>query len=137
MKWLKTAYPDGPLEDAIGEEEDIERVTARWSGYPERIVDEVSIFCDSSGHEIQISKIRVGSSKASVPEAEALLSIFEGEDLLYAKKSTHKNHEELAFMLNFLGLFSIMYCFEENYFDELRRLEKRVIAVEKYYASLT
>lgn len=135
MKWLKSAYPDGPLEDAIPGEEHIERVTACWRGYPKRIADSVSIFCDSSGHEIRVS-FTLRSSNASVPEAEALLIILEGKDLLYAKKSTHEDHEELAFMLKFLELLSIMCCFEEKYFEELRRLEKRVIAVEKYYASL-
>jgi len=135
LEWLKSAYPDGPLEDAIEEEEDIDRVTTHWWGYPKRTADEVSIFSDSSGHEIRIS-FWVRSSKASVPEAEALLIIFEGNDLLYAKKSTHEDHKELGFMLNFLGLFCMMYCFEENYFMDLHCLEKRVIAEEKFYASL-
>lgn len=135
MKWLKSVYLDGPLEDAIPGEEYIERVTASWHGYPKKIADSVSIFCDSSGHEIRIS-FTLRSSNASAREAEALLIILEGKDLLYAKKATHEDHVELAFMLEFLSLFSIMCCFEELYSKELCRLEKRVVAVEKYYASL-
>jgi hypothetical protein len=133
LKWLWSAYPDAPLEDAIEEEECIERVTACWVGYPKRCMDSVSIF--SSGHEIRIS-FTLGSTRARVPVAKALLLIFEREELLYAQRATHEDHEELAFMLNFLELFSIMYCREENYFDQLCRLEESVIAVEKKYARL-
>lgn len=94
----------------------------------------ISIFRDSSGHELQIS-FTVRSSEGSVPEAEALLSIiYEGEkgkEWLYNGRSTHEDHKELAFMLKFLSLFTEMWCREENYFDELHRLEKRVKALEK------
>lgn len=135
MKWLKSVYPDGPLEYAIPDEESIERVTACWWGFPKRTADSVSIFCDSTRREIEIT-FKLPSSNGSVPKAEALLTILQGGELLYAKKSTQTDHEELAYMLKFLGLFCIMCCFEENYFDELRRLEKRVTDVKKYYASL-
>lgn len=124
MKWLRSAFPDALLEYVIEEVEHIERVTATWWGCPKRTADSVSIFCDSSGHEIRIS-FSVRSSNARVPDAVAVLMVFEGKRQLYEKKSTHKDHEELGFMLNFLGLFSLMYCFEENYFKDLRRLEKQ------------
>lgn len=135
LKWLMSSYPDSPFEDVIQGKEYIERVTAHWHGYPKRTADEVSIFCDSSGHEIRISFWH-RSSKATVPEAEARLIILEGKDWLYAKKLTHEDHEELAFMLKFLGLFALMHHFEESYFSELHLLEKRIIALEKSYASL-
>jgi hypothetical protein len=99
----------------------------------------ISIFCDSSGHELQIS-FTLRSSNGSVPEAEALLSIIyegkEGKELLYARKLTHEDHQELAFMLKFLDLFTDMWCLEERYFKECCLLEKRAIAVDKYYGSL-
>jgi hypothetical protein len=133
LKWLKSAYPDGLLEDAIPGEEYIERVC--W-GYFRMFPASISIFCDSSGHELQIS-FTLRSSNGSVPEAEALLSIiYEGKELLYARKSSHEDHEELAFMLKFLSLFTDMWCCEERYFKERCLLEKRAIAVDKYYASL-
>lgn len=75
-----------------------------------------------------------------MPEAEALLSIIhegeEGKELLYARRSTHEDHKELAYMLKFLSLFTDMWGCEERYFDERCRLSERAIAVDKYYASL-
>lgn len=136
MKWLRTVFYDDLIEEKFPREQSIERVC--W-GYSRKFRDSISIFCDSSGIELQVS-FTLDSSQGRVPKAVALLSIIyrgeEGNRLLFAKESDQTDHEELAFMLKYLSLFTKMWCGVENYFDQLHRLEKRVIALEKYYESL-
>ena len=136
LKWLNSVIPDSSLQDVFPEEECIEKVCrGRCRVYP----NSFSIFCDSSGYELQVS-YTMRTSKAGVQEAKALLSIMykgeEGEEVLYARRVTHEDHEELAFMLKFLDLFTDMWFYEEHYLGELYSYEKRVIAAEKSYASL-
>jgi hypothetical protein len=50
----------------------------------------------------------------------------EGKELLYAKKATELDHEDLPFMLRFLNLYSIMWWHEEKYFKELAFLKRQI-----------
>jgi hypothetical protein len=109
-------------------------------GYPRgsRFQYHVYIFC-TSGYELEFSW-DLPNLKGVLPEADAMLCISyngkEGKKVLSDERATHENHEELAFMLKFLLLFAEMWCHDERYFEELCKLEKRIISVEKKYASL-
>lgn len=129
LKWLKSAYPDSPQDKLILREEDVERVTVTFKSVTLRIAESISIFC-ASEIEIRIS-FRLSSRNRS--KAKALFAIIEGKELLYAKKTTEKDHEDLPFMLRFMNLYSIMWWYEEKYFKELAVLERQTKAVESQY----
>jgi hypothetical protein len=136
LKWLQSAFPDSLLESAFPREEDVERVAVSCSCSSSlrlRIAESISVFSDSAGYEVRISFRLTYSS--GVPEATALLMIYKEKELLYAKKGTHEDHEDLSFMLQFLTLFSIMWWYEEHYFKECCILKERAEAVEKFYAN--
>lgn len=126
LRWLKSAYPNSPHDTFIMREEDVERVNVVFKSMTFRTAESISIVC-ASDIEITIS-FKLSSRDKS--RGKALLAIMEGEELLYAKKATEIDHEDLPFMLRFLNLYSIMWWYEEKYFKELAFLKRQAMLLK-------